>query len=318
LIEQRYKSISPGKEETVQMNFDITILAGPLIGAVIGYFTNYIAVKMLFRPLHPVYLGKWKLPFTPGIIPKGQARLAKAIGKAVGNVLLTKEDMEKLLLSQKAQDMVKNQVHHLYQIGMENTDSLQDSVGKIVNPDAVEHFIAKATDTVSNLIYKKMMEMNLGNLVGEKVAEIVRQKAQGTLFAMMLNDKLIAGIQRIIEEELNQYLKEHGEELIQKKTEEGMHSFASKSVSELVGSLPFTEQELEQAVSSVYKKLITDYFGSLMEHIPISRIVEDKINTMDVKEVEDLALSVMKKELNSIVNLGALIGLIIGCVNILF
>ena len=28
---------------------DLTIIAGPLIGAVIGYFTNYLAVKMLFR-----------------------------------------------------------------------------------------------------------------------------------------------------------------------------------------------------------------------------------------------------------------------------
>lgn len=35
----------------------IEILAGPVIGAVIGYCTNYIAVKMLFKPLNPVKLG---------------------------------------------------------------------------------------------------------------------------------------------------------------------------------------------------------------------------------------------------------------------
>ena len=73
------------------------ILAGPLIGAVIGYCTNYIAVKMLFRPLHPVKVGNWTLPFTPGIIPRGKARLAKALGNAVGEHLLTKEDLEQIL-----------------------------------------------------------------------------------------------------------------------------------------------------------------------------------------------------------------------------
>ena len=62
----------------------IEILAGPVIGAVIGYFTNYIAVKMLFRPLKPVKIGGRTLPFTPGIIPKGKPRLAKALGKAEG------------------------------------------------------------------------------------------------------------------------------------------------------------------------------------------------------------------------------------------
>ena len=50
----------------------LEIIAGPAIGAVIGYCTNYIAVKMLFRPLKPIKIGNRTLPFTPGIIPKGQ------------------------------------------------------------------------------------------------------------------------------------------------------------------------------------------------------------------------------------------------------
>ena len=39
---------------------------------------------------------------------------------------------------------------------------------------------------------------------------------------------------------------------------------------------------------------------------------------MDVLEIEELVLSVMKKELDTIVNLGALIGFVIGIVNIFF
>ena len=300
------------------MTFDITMLVGPALGAVIGYFTNYIAVKMLFRPLYPVYVGKWQLPFTPGIIPKGKARLAKAVGGAVGDVLLTQKDFEKLLLSEHAQDMVKNQVHLLYQKGLQNQDSLKDSVSSMVNPDAVDRFLVGAADRVGGLLYQKVTEMNLGSLVGEKVVEIVRQKVQGTLFAMMINDKVISSIEQLVEEEFNQYLTEHGEELIRAKTEEEIAAFAEKSVSELLDSLPVSEEELEHAVGAVYERVITRYFGSIMKHIPISRIVEDKINSMDVMDVENLTLSVMKKELNSIVNLGALIGLIIGCVNLLF
>lgn len=36
----------------------VAMLSGPVIGAVIGYFTNYIAVKMLFHPRNPVKIGK--------------------------------------------------------------------------------------------------------------------------------------------------------------------------------------------------------------------------------------------------------------------
>ena len=65
----------------------------PLIGAVIGYFTNLIAVKMLFFPREEKRLFGHRIPFTPGAIPKGKARLAKSAGKIVQDELFTREDI---------------------------------------------------------------------------------------------------------------------------------------------------------------------------------------------------------------------------------
>ena len=102
----------------------IDILAGPVIGAIIGYCTNYIAVKMLFKPLKPVKIGNWTLPFTPGIIPKGKARMAKAMGEAVGDHLLTKQDLEQILLS----DEVKKTVVQAVGSGLQTIQSNEDTV----------------------------------------------------------------------------------------------------------------------------------------------------------------------------------------------
>ena len=82
------------------------LLAGPLVGAVIGYCTNYIAVKMLFRPRRAVKLGKWQLPLTPGIIPKRKPQLAHAIGQAVGGQLFTETDVKEALLSAEVRETV--------------------------------------------------------------------------------------------------------------------------------------------------------------------------------------------------------------------
>ena len=76
-------------------------IAGPLIGALIGYCTNYIAVKMLFHPNHEVKVLGRTLPFTPGVIPKNNPRLAHAIGETVANVLLTKEDIAGLITDER-------------------------------------------------------------------------------------------------------------------------------------------------------------------------------------------------------------------------
>ena len=59
--------------------------SGPIIGAIIGYITNFIAVKMLFHPYKPIKIFGFTLPFTPGIIPKRKPKLAKAISRAVGD-----------------------------------------------------------------------------------------------------------------------------------------------------------------------------------------------------------------------------------------
>ncbi|MGK7873944.1 MAG: DUF445 domain-containing protein [Xenococcaceae cyanobacterium] len=68
----------------------------PLAGGIIGYFTNDLAIKMLFRPYKPIYLGKRRLPFTPGLIPHNQERLAKRIADTIMNSLLTPEELQNL------------------------------------------------------------------------------------------------------------------------------------------------------------------------------------------------------------------------------
>ncbi len=79
-------------------------LAG--VGAVIGATTNYIAIKMLFRPYKPIYFKKWRLPFTPGLIPKRRDVLAVQLGKTVSEYLLTPDTIKKKFLSKEIQNNV--------------------------------------------------------------------------------------------------------------------------------------------------------------------------------------------------------------------
>lgn len=70
--------------------------APPVAGAIIGYFTNDIAIKMLFRPYKAIYVGKRQLPFTPGLIPRNQERLAKRIADTIMGSLLTPGELQTL------------------------------------------------------------------------------------------------------------------------------------------------------------------------------------------------------------------------------
>ena len=71
-----------------------------VVGAVVGAATNYMAIKMLFRPYKPIYFKKWRLPLTPGLIPKRREDLAIQLGKTVSDYLLTPETIKKKFLSE--------------------------------------------------------------------------------------------------------------------------------------------------------------------------------------------------------------------------
>ena len=74
----------------------ITLFVPPIAGAVIGYFTNDLAIKMLFRPYKPLYIGDRQLPFTPGLIPRNQDRLAKRVSDTIMESLLTPEEIQRV------------------------------------------------------------------------------------------------------------------------------------------------------------------------------------------------------------------------------
>ncbi|MBD1901837.1 DUF445 family protein [Coleofasciculus sp. FACHB-64] len=68
----------------------------PIVGAIIGYFTNDIAIKMLFRPYRTLYIGGRRVPFTPGLIPRNQERLANRVSDTIMGSLLTPEELQNL------------------------------------------------------------------------------------------------------------------------------------------------------------------------------------------------------------------------------
>lgn len=90
------------------MDFQYTTIisyAGPpLLGAFIGYLTNKIAIRMLFRPLRAWHIWGIRVPMTPGVIPSKRHELAENIGEMVGDHLLTANDIGGALSTERFQD----------------------------------------------------------------------------------------------------------------------------------------------------------------------------------------------------------------------
>ena len=109
-------------------------IIGALIGAVIGYITNWLAIKMLFRPREAKYIFGMKLPFTPGLIPKEKSRIANKVGETVGTHLLNSDSLSKALkddkIKAKFNEVAKEKINQIINSNSTLENSLKNTLGE--------------------------------------------------------------------------------------------------------------------------------------------------------------------------------------------
>lgn len=297
---------------------DYSIIIRPLIGAGIGYVTNWIAVKMMFRPLHPIKIGKFTLPFTPGIIPKNQPKLAESIGNTISNNLLTDNDLKEVLLSNEVKEYILSNINLSFNKLKENQDSLKNTICKFIKENDYNSTISLIELKISSSIYETVLEANLGTLISHQIEIAAKEKLKGSMLGFFGGNSIIDSFIPAINEKLDEYIKNNGKELINNMVKKEIEKYSSLSISELSANLKNADFTFDDIVIACYEKLVDTKISDFLKTLNISKIVSEKIKAMDVLDLEKLLLDIMKKELNALVNLGAVIGFILGLLNLLF
>ena len=290
---------------------DYSYISAPIIGAIIGYSTNWIAVKMMFRPRKAIKIGRFTLPFTPGIIPRNRENIAQAISSTISNNLLTEQDLRKTLLSEQMKEKIKESINSIFE---DNGERLGSILEKEIGKENLLDLSIKASNKTSSAIYKSITEKELGHILSEQIRQAVQEKISGSIFAAFGRGKILNSIMESIESKINEYITNNGQTLIHEMVENEINDLLNKKLSELI----IQNEEFYDITLELYERIVVNKLPLILSKIDIEKIIRNKINSMDIVELEKLVLKVMKKELNAIVNLGALIGLILGLVNILF
>ena len=299
---------------------NIQFLIGPVIGLIIGYVTNNIAIKMLFRPLKPVYIGKRRVPFTPGLIPKEKERIAKTIGGVVSTELLDNDTINKTLLSDGIISGITGLVEKLFNKMKLSENTVREELYQKLDKDLVDNMTEKAEEDIAALIHTKLSKFNFGTEISKKVIVNIRNQyiEKGRIkaaFAKLVDDNMINSLAEPIGKTIDKMVSENSEaivgDLIKNETGRIMDTNTSEIAERYWHSIP----KIKSAVQSVYIRTVKNDLPKVMEKLNIAKIVEDKINGYIIKEFEDLLFSIMKKELNAIIWLGALLGFVMGFLN---
>lgn len=150
-------------------------IIGALIGAVIGYITNWLAIKMLFRPREAKYIFGMKLPFTPGLIPKEKSRIANKVGETVGTHLLNSDSLGKALkddkIKAKFNEVAKEKINQVINSNSTLEESLKNTLG--------ENYYALKGNMINNItktILESIQEEEFKNKVKFYIVDSIKER----------------------------------------------------------------------------------------------------------------------------------------------
>ena len=297
-------------------------LIGPAVGAVIGYITNDIAIRMLFRPHQPKYFMGIHIPFTPGIIPKEKSRIATSIGKAVSENLMNREVLEKSLLSDEMLSKMEAAIDEFIATQSHNNETIELFASHYLTPDDIAAMREDMTNGIVKMVTTKLHDHQLGENIAHMATshalEKTRNSLAGRLGADMLLQALAQPIEKIMAKHINEILHNNSQQMVQNLITEESDHLMKMTMSELVCSHSDQVAQIKSGIFNAYRVIITEHLPRILQDIDISAIIEQRINEMDMNEAEAIILDVMKKELRAIVWLGALLGCIMGTITSLF
>ena len=322
---------------------ELSYIIAPLLGGVIGYITNDIAIRMLFRPHTAKYIFGIHIPFTPGIIPKEKGRIAEAVGGVISENLMNKEVLEKYLLSEDMVGKVRSAVEEFIATQQRKNETVVQFLGHYLSKEEIDTIAQNINQSITKQTYEKLADSSVGEKVAHIAVDHVAQKltidgAQellsgiggalgglGGMAAGLFGGNIVAKFlgmlrepaEHLLAKNINTMLRDNGEEIVSNMIGGEVETFLNKPVCKL---LEGHEEQLAQAVNtieSIYRSIITEHLPKILDSINISKIVRERINEMDVNETEKLIFQVMSKELKVIVWLGALLGLVMGSVNLI-
>lgn len=299
---------------------DTQLIIGPLVGAIIGLITNKIALKMIFRPLYAKYLWGWKLPFTPGLIPKEKGRIAKSIGNVISVNLMNKETLEKTLLSQDTLIKLEDAIDKSIEKQSCNKQTLLEYLYRLLPKAEVDQIIVNAKGDIVTILQNEISYSHLGEQIAKIAVEHAVLKVKEGLFGFWGGDKFVnliaLPVEMLLAKNIDEILINNSGRMITDFLDIGTNRMLSMRMEDIVKEHPQQMKALKRAIISSYQTIVSEQLPKILNTIDISKIVEERINEMDVKEVESLLFQIMDKELKAIVWLGGLLGFIMGFINV--
>lgn len=355
-----------------------------ILGAIIGGVTNMIAIKMLFHPFKPYYIFRFRIPFTPGLIPKRREEIARKIGQVIEEHLITEELIRQKLNQQQSRNMIqqliqkqisklknddvtikniakflgievnelvdyklttkvlsklnfwyeKNKYRKLSEILPQSfldqckdqieyiTDFLCERARNYLSSEKGERDIYEMLDTFFNekgriigLLQMFMTKESIADRIQQELIRLTQHPQSQIIITKVLNDEYETFKDKNLDEIIKaQQFKNYSQLVLNElKTYLNLKDKTQRPINQIVPQfIQFLEDDTSKRMTDLIIKGTSKHLTNIMKKINLRQLIEEQINTFDLKYIENLIIEIANKELKLIMTLGFILGGIIG------
>ncbi|MBP1564985.1 MAG: DUF445 family protein [Oscillospiraceae bacterium] len=294
---------------------NLEIITEPLIGAAIGLVTNGIAIKMLFRPWKAIYIGKFHIPFTPGLIPKEKPRIAKSIANVIGNNLLDNETIQKTLLSDEIKNKIMSAIDNKISALSSEEVTLSEFITQRGFMETVDEKEKVINSSVSAFVTDKLISSNVSASMVDFASEELTKNANPVVAGIA--SKAISSARDSIISKIDSMIKEKAPDILSELIDKEYEKLKDKQIKECLTVILDKFPDYHEYIWKIYISLIDKQLNKILDGFNIKGIVEQKINDFELPELEKLIMSIMQKELYALVALGGILGFLMGLFNLI-
>ncbi len=291
------------------------------IGTLAGGLSDTVAVWMLFNP-------KQKKFGFQGAIPKNQARMARSLGRTVGERLLTPGDLQTELGRPELRDAFEIKLAEVIDSMIASREPLIDKV-----PPAVVTALEGAMSS-----YLPIAMGKLGSFLGQPTTRVKMRAALHGMFNRFVEDlkfheKVLAKLmmtERKFETVLNAIETDGVDQLvtlldepeireeITRTIHDALLTYLQKPIGEIIATAAITQEpdagkKLAHTTAPLIWEWIHAQLPSLVQRLDVQAMVERKVMAFSVDRVEEILRSVIDNELRLIITTGYVLG---GCIGV--
>lgn len=238
-----------------------------LVYGFIGYITNVIAIKMIFRPYNKKKILGIPLPFTPGVVSKEKGKFANSVGNFIDKELLNQTTVKTIINKKREiihnifrKKIIENDYQFLLELIRENRSEISISLLNYLKKEKnnLIDYLIKIIKKPEFLENKQKLLNSISENLGEGI-EYHIQKNIGNLSIYLYNIiKEADDISSLIPEFLKENINKSIEEIVEDKTDYYIESLRKNQ----------EEGKIENILADLIDNFYYKYQNKKLEDIP--------------------------------------------------